>query len=75
MLFSSYLHPSGSVNRIMGPKQVILDASGESWVEQSPLGVRPPSTNYPGSNSFSFICDLFLYLYFVYEVCLVPAEV
>ena len=41
VLFSSDLSPSGSVNRLGGPKQVILAASGEGWVEQSPLGVVP----------------------------------
>ena len=46
------LRPSGSVNRLKGPKQVILDASGDGWVEQSPLGVCPPSASYPGSNCF-----------------------
>ena len=40
-LLSSDLCPSGSVNRLGGPKQVILAASGEGWVEQSPLGVCP----------------------------------
>ena len=36
-----YLYPSGSVNRLGGPKQVTLAALGEGWVEQSPLGVCP----------------------------------
>ena len=49
-ILSSDLRPSGSVNRIRGPKQVILVASRDGWVEQSPLVVCPPSTNYPGSN-------------------------
>ena len=35
---------------IGGPKQVILAASGDGWVEQYPLGVCTPSANYPGSN-------------------------
>ena len=35
------LCPSGSVNSLGGPKQVILATSGEGWVEQSPLGVCP----------------------------------
>ena len=51
-----HLRPSGSMNRLRGPKQVILDASGDGWVEQSPLGVCPPFANYPGSKLF--ICDL-----------------
>ena len=36
-----YYLPIGSVNRLEGPKQVILAASGEGWLEQSPLGVCP----------------------------------
>ena len=27
------IHPSGLVNRLRGPKQVTLAASGEGWVE------------------------------------------
>ena len=69
MLLSSDIHPSGSVNRLGGPKQVILAASGDGGVEHSPLGICLSSTNYPGSNCLLFICDLTLYLYFVYEVC------
>ena len=46
-LLSSDLHPSGSVNRIRGHKKVILAASGEGWVEQSPLGVCPLFANLP----------------------------
>ena len=42
MLLSSDIHPSGSVKRLGGPKQVILVASGDGWVEQSPLGVCLP---------------------------------
>ena len=38
---SSDIHPSGSVNGLGGPKEVILVASGEGWVEESPLGVCP----------------------------------
>ena len=38
---SSDIHPSGSVNMLGGPKQVILPPLGEGWVEQSPLGVCP----------------------------------
>ena len=38
---SKDLCPSGSVNRLGGPKQVILATSGEGWVEQSPLVVCP----------------------------------
>ena len=30
------IRPSGSVNRLGGPKQVILVALGEGWVEYSP---------------------------------------
>ena len=40
-LLSNDLRPSGSVNMLGGPKKVILVASGEGWVEQSPLGVCP----------------------------------
>ena len=47
---SSDIHPSGLVNRIGGPKQVILFASRDGWVEHSPLGVCTPSANYPASN-------------------------
>ena len=42
VLFSSDLHPSGSVNMLEGPKQVILAASRDGWVEPSPLVVFPP---------------------------------
>ena len=35
------LRPSGSMNRLEGPKQVTLPSSREGWVEQSPLGVCP----------------------------------
>ena len=60
---SSDLRPSGLVKMLGDPKQVILDASGDGWVEQSPLGVHPPSTNYLGSNCFLFIYDMkFLYV-------------
>ena len=38
---SSDLRPSGLVNKLEGPKNVFLAASGEGWVEQSPLGVSP----------------------------------
>ena len=75
MLLSSDLRPSGLVNRLGDPKKVILATSGNSWVERSPLGVYPPSINYPGSNCLLFICDLILYMYFVYEVCSVSTEV
>ena len=40
-LLSSDLFPSGLLIRLRGRKQVILAASGEGWVEQSPLGVLP----------------------------------
>ena len=64
MLLSSDLRPSGSVNTIRGPKQVILVALGDGWVEQSHLGVCSPSANYLGSKLlFLFICDFILYLY------------
>ena len=46
---SKDLCPSGSVNRLGGPKQVTLVASGEGWVEQSPVGVCPLSAFHPGS--------------------------
>ena len=49
MLCDKDLLPSGSMNRIGGPKQVNLDASGEDWVEQSPVGVCPLSALHPGS--------------------------
>ena len=52
VLLSSDLRPSGSVNRLGGIKQVILAASGESWVEWSPLGVCTRSTSYLGSNYY-----------------------
>ena len=51
-ILSSDLCPSGSLNRIGVPKQVISDASGEDWVEQSPLGVCPLLQNYLGSNCY-----------------------
>ena len=38
-LLSNDIHPSGPANKIGGPKQVIVAASGEGWVEQSSLGV------------------------------------
>ena len=74
LLFND-LRPSDSMNRIGDPKKVILAALGDSWVEQSPLGVCPPSANYPGSNYLLFPCDLILYLYFVYKVCSVFTKV
>ena len=40
-LLSSDIHPSGLVKRLGGHQQVILVASREGWVEQSPLGVCP----------------------------------
>ena len=40
LLFSD-ICPNGSLNMLRGPKQVTLVASGEGWVEQSPLGVCP----------------------------------
>ena len=57
VLLSSDIHPSGSVNRFGGPKKVILVASGDGWVEQSPLGVCPPSAIYPGSKLIIIICN------------------
>ena len=66
MLLSSDHRSSGSVNRLEVPKQVILDASGDGWVEQSPLRVFPPYANYPGSNYCYlsviqfYICILFM---------------
>ena len=44
--------PNGLVNRLGVPKQVILDALVDSWVERSPLGGCPPSTNYSISKLF-----------------------
>ena len=49
VVLSSDLCPSGSVNRLEDPKKVTLAASGEGWVEQSPVGVCPLSKFYPGS--------------------------
>ena len=43
VLLSSDLRPSGLANRLRGPKQVILAASRDGWVERSPLGVCPSS--------------------------------
>ena len=43
------LRPSGSVNRLGGPKKVTLVALGEGWVEQTLMGVCPLSPFYPGS--------------------------
>ena len=40
-ILSSDIYHCGSVNRLRGPKKVILVASREGWVEQSPLGVCP----------------------------------
>ena len=48
-LLSSDICPSGLVNRLGGPKQVMLLSSGEGWVEQSPLGVFPLFSYHPGS--------------------------
>ena len=64
-LLSSDLHPSGSVNRLKGPNQVILATSGDGWLEQTPLGVCPPSTNYPGSNSLLFLHVIIINMHFV----------
>ena len=49
---TQHICPSGSVNRLGGPKQVILATSGDGWVEWFPLGVCTPSANYPGSKLF-----------------------
>ena len=68
VLLSSDLLPSGTVNRLGGPKKKILVPSEDGWMEQSPLGVCPLSANYLGFNCLLFICDLILYLYFVHEV-------
>ena len=57
------LRPSGSMNKLGGPKKVILAASGGGWVEWSPLGVCPPSANYPGSKCLLFIWDLIIYVF------------
>ena len=38
---SNDLRPSGLVNKLGGPKKVILATSGEGWVEQSPFGCFP----------------------------------
>ena len=43
------LCPSGSVNRLGGPKEVTLDTSRKGWVEQYSVGVCPLSAFYPGS--------------------------
>ena len=43
------LRPSGSMNKLGGPKQVTLAASREGWVEKSHMGVCPLSAFYPGS--------------------------
>ena len=51
-ILSSVVHPSGLVNTLGGPKQVILATLGEGWVEQYPLGVCPLLQNYPHSISF-----------------------
>ena len=67
MLLSSNIRPSGPVNKIGGPKQVILAASGDGWVEQTPLVVCPPSANYLGYNNFLYTYSLIMYMYFVYE--------
>ena len=75
MLLYSDIRPSGSVNRLGGPKQEFLAASGDNWVEWSPLGVCPPSTIIQFPNCLLFICDLIICLYFVYEVCSVSTEV
>ena len=75
VLLSSDLCPSGSLNRLGGPKQVILAASGDGWVEQYPLGVCPSFANYPGSNCLLFICDFNSISIFCYEVCSVSTKV
>ena len=38
---SSDIHPSGLVKSLGCPKKVMLVASGEDWVERSPLRVYP----------------------------------
>ena len=52
VLLSSDFCPSGLVNMLWGPKKLILASSGDGWVKESPLGVSPPTTNYPGSKLF-----------------------
>ena len=69
VLLSSDIHPNGSVNMLGGPKQVILDASGDGWVERSPLGVFPPSTSYPGYKLFV------IYLWFKFYICILLIKV
>ena len=49
---TQHLRPSGSLNRLGGPKKVILAASRDGWEERSPLGGCPPCAFYPGSISF-----------------------
>ena len=49
---TQHIHPSGSVNRLGGPKQVILVTSGDGWEERSPLGGCSPSSFYLGSKLF-----------------------
>ena len=44
-----YIHPSGSVNRLGGPKKVTLASLGEGWVQQSLVGFCPLSTFCQGS--------------------------
>ena len=58
--------PNGLVNRLGVPKQVILAALVDGWVERSPLGVCPPSTNYPCSNCWLLFYDL----KFIFVICL-----
>ena len=52
--------------RLEGPKKVILDSLEDGWEEQSPLGVCPPSANYPGSNCLYLSMYLCLLKYVQY---------
>ena len=60
MLLHNNIHPSGSVNKFGGPKQVIRDASGDGWVEWSPLGGCPSSAFYPSSKTILLIICEFI---------------
>ena len=72
VLLSNDLRPSGSVNRIGGPKvsdlgffQETVGRNGLLWVFVLLLQIIQVL------NCLLFIYDLILYMYFVYKVCLV----
>ena len=57
---AQHIRPSGSVNKIRGPKKVILASSGNGWVEWSPL-VGCPS--FEKLSKVSIVCSLSVILF------------